>query len=560
MRLTRLVATNYRTLQDVTLHLRPYYTAICGRNDSGKTNVVRAIRCLMREQDPFAYRDEMQLSVAEDFTKWVSTDPKERQVSIVVDLAIDPLRDRGLYEFLREYLSLEAQAGELLICIRTIHKPDAPQEVLVIVGDKVFEGLKAQEVLKRVQTSRTFLFHSSVSTPYRYSPRYGGLIGEVSEDHARRLRGSEKAVNAALKKIGRAQGAEIEALLGRLHDKYKVGLSFPSFDLEYFPYDLTLGDSKVDVQLDEWGSGTRNRTLVLMTLFRAKQIADSTVTASKVTPIIVIEEPESFLHPLAQAEFGRVIQDLAQEFQVQTIVTTHSPYLLSQDRPDANILLERRVIRGQVRDTQIVDTAGDKWMEPFALSLGIRDEAFAPWHDAFFNTSKALLLVEGDIDKEYFDLLRDPQHRENALAFEGDIFPYGGRDALKNQALLKFIRDKFPRMFITYDLDADHDLRARLDALGFERRIQYTPVGVDSPGKRCIEGLLPDPIRRRVYGDNPDLVQALSGSAQERRDAQARLKSLLLHQFRAEAVPGEEYFGKFYQITKLVNRALGGSA
>jgi hypothetical protein len=37
----------------------------------------------------------------------------------------------------------------------------------------------------------------------------------------------------------------------------------------------------------------------------------------------MIEEPECFLHPSAQAEFGRILRDLAEEFQVQVIITTH---------------------------------------------------------------------------------------------------------------------------------------------------------------------------------------------------------------------------------------------
>ncbi|MCB2037157.1 MAG: AAA family ATPase [Ottowia sp.] len=81
--------------------------------------------------------------------------------------------------------------------------------------------------------------------------------------------------------------------------------------------------------MDNWGSGTQNRTLILHRLFRAKQLSETEASASKLTPLIVIEEPESFLHPYAQAEFGRVLQDLAGEFGVQVIVTTHSPYLLS---------------------------------------------------------------------------------------------------------------------------------------------------------------------------------------------------------------------------------------
>jgi putative ATP-dependent endonuclease of the OLD family len=279
-------------------------------------------------------------------------------------------------------------------------------------------------------------------------------LREISEEHSQRLEVSQRTVNNVLRKIAREQEEKIEDLLGRLKDKYKVRLSCPTFDLSHFPYNITLGDKKFDVDLEDWGSGTRNRTLVLLTVFRAKQVADSQVSASKVTPVIVIEEPESFLHPLAQAEFGRVLQDLSEEFQVQIIVTTHSPYLLSQARPESNILLERKTTRRQLRQTERVDTSGDKWMEPFALSLGLSDDSFIPWRELFFSQPEAVLLVEGDTDREYFELLRSEDHGKDQLDFSGIIFPYGGRDTLKNQALLRFIKDRFERVFVTFDLDS----------------------------------------------------------------------------------------------------------
>lgn len=66
--------------------------------------------------------------------------------------------------------------------------------------------------------------------------------------------------------------------------------------------------------------------MILLALLRARQVSQSATTSSKVTPVLVIEEPES-LHPSAQAEFGRVVQDISSEFGVQVITTTHSPYM-----------------------------------------------------------------------------------------------------------------------------------------------------------------------------------------------------------------------------------------
>lgn len=335
-----------------------------------------------------------------------------------------------------------------------------------------------------------------------------------------------------------------------------MGLSWPTFDLSYFPYDLTLGDGKIDVDLDDWGSGTRNRILVLLTIFRARQVAESDLSTSKVTPIIVIEEPESFLHPSAQAEFGRILQELAEEFKVQIIVTTHSPYMLNYKDPESNILLERRSVRRQLRQTERVDTSGENWMEPFAQALGLRDKSFHPWREIFLSGSRSILLVEGDVDKQYFEMLRGERHGDKRLRFNGDIFSYGGFGSLKSQTLLRFIKDKFGKIFITFDLDAENEIAKTLEELGFEKNRSYLPLGLNRPGKRCIEGLLPDSIRKEVYSSHPDLVDALQGMKDERQEAKRKLKQLLFEKFKEVAVPGEEYFGRFYEVVRVINRSL----
>ena len=560
MRIATLAVRNYRTLEDLELRFPTYYSAICGKNDSGKTNVVRAIRCLMKEEEPYTFEEGPEFSLNDDFTKWVAGDPKQRKISTSMEVLIHPERDTGLHEFLCDYLGVAPAGREMSVEIRATHSAEVPLDVAVTAGAKTFEGLKAQEVLKRLQTSRTFLFHSSTDTGTRYPRGFRGVLRDISEEYTDQLDNSKKTVSRVLRRIAREQQQEIETLLGRLTDKYHVGLSYPTFDLSYFPFNLTLGDKKVEVALDNWGSGTRNRTLVLLTIFRAKQIADSGATAAKVTPVIVLEEPESFLHPLAQAEFGRVLQDLSEDFQVQIIVTTHSPYLLSQARPESNILLERKVVRRHPRQTERIDTSGERWMEPFALSLGIADEEFRPWRTLFFSLSNALLLVEGETDREYFSLLRDPAHGANALCFQGEILSYNGRDALKNQAILRFIKDRFEKLFITFDLDSESFVEKPLQALGLESRKGYVSVGVEAPGKRNIEGLLPDSVTTAVFGAWPDLVQALSGTTEERKSAWNRLKQLLLAKFKEDAVPGEAYYGKFYPLVRLINRALRSNA
>ena len=347
-------------------------------------------------------------------------------------------------------------------------------------------------------------------------------------------------------------------MLGRLKEKYTVGFTFPKIDPSQIPLSVTLGDARMSVPLENWGSGTQNRTQILLNLFKARQVSQAETSASKITPILVIEEPEAFLHPSAQAEFGNVLQDLSEEFKVQVIVTTHSPYMLSQAAPSSNLLLERRFERQKMRETQCIDTSGDKWMEPFGIALGIDNDQFLPWQKALFSKHDKLLLVEGETDKEYFELLRDDRHGGRALRFEGEILSYGGKEIVKQRFLLNFIKNRYKKCFITFDLDVRDEVEPCLLDVGFEKDKHYNAIGLDEPGKKAIEGLVPDSIRSAVYAANPGLVdQAMNGSSgKEKNSARNQLKKLILEQFKKTAIPGDEHYKNLYIVAKHIDRAL----
>src|SRR5260370_35706889 len=122
------------------------------------------------------------------------------------------------------------------------------------------------------------------------------------------------------------------------------------------------------------------------------------------TPIIVIEETESFLHPSAQAEFGRVLQDLSEEFGVQILATTHSPYMLNQGNPGSNILLNRCMKKKQPREPDKVCTRANNWLHPFPLASGLESKASAPCRTLFFAETSKIPLEAGAPDHANFEM------------------------------------------------------------------------------------------------------------------------------------------------------------
>jgi putative ATP-dependent endonuclease of OLD family len=563
LKIARLKVQNYRSLADIEISFQSYYCAVSGKNNSGKTNVLRALRVFFRDQPPYffvlGFDQKPRISVKEDYPAWALKDTASKSIQIEVDLEISRTSDEGLFQFVVDYIDIKNPPEVLSLRLVTTTPETGELSVVATVNETSIDSRKAQEVLKKLQSSPSILFHNSTGSPempIMLSRRVGSL-GELKNTERIELEKSKGRLNSTLTKIAKLHQRAVGELLGRLQDKYKVGFSISKFDPDDFPYSLTLGDGSTDIAIENWGSGTQNRTSILMALFRAKRTSEAETSPTRITPIIVIEEPESFLHPSAQGEFGRLIQSLAEEFKVQVIVTTHSHYMLSTDRPECNVLLERNSEKGKLRETTIVDTSGDQWMEPFSLALGLDNEHFKPWKNALFSDSDQILLVEGETDQAYFELLRDESHGNSRFQFDGFIYPYNGRDQVKNRALLGLLKCRYKKFFITYDLDSDKELSKLFEELDLHRGKQFLPIGLNAPGKESIEGLLPDSILKSVYGNHVDLVQQLQSANKENRDsARSKLKKLLLEEFKKVAQPGDEYYGKFYAVAKKIDAAM----
>ncbi len=553
MRINSLHLQNYRTFEDLKVEFPDFYTAICGQNDAGKSNVIKALQLILGMPDSYYRRKSYnEISFSSDYPKW-RTD-NNHEISVSVECSVYKEYDAGLYNFINDWLELETNDESITLNLkaRTSGEPYS-NDLSVTVNDKEFSGLKAQEVNNKLRS--TLLVHNSTEFGYRFS--IIGELDEFSDEYGKELADIGKKASRSLKRVAKTHKNEITRLLGRLSQSYKVEISLPDISLHHLPYDLTLGDSKIDVALSEWGSGTKNRTMIFLALLKAKQISQSATTSSKITPVLVIEEPESFLHPSAQAEFGRILQDLSSEFGVQVITTTHSPYMLSKDKPESNILLERKIFRRHFRESQQIPTDGEKWMEPFSLILGLSTEEFRPWKDLFFGNNESTLLVEGAVDKEYFEMLRCEEHGPDQLLFEGTIFDYDGVGSLKNPTMLKFIKNRSKSVFITYDLDVEDTVKPGLEKNGFTHKKDFIGLGQNKSGRRNIEGYLPAKVVDQVNAENQDLVlSAINGDRNERKSAKNRLKLKYQENFKSNCKPGDEWFGEFYKTVKIINKAL----
>lgn len=558
MKIRSINIKNFRSIENTVIEFEDYYTAICGKNNSGKSNILRVILNILSRRSYFD-----RFSFDSDFPIWKDK-RKGESIDLSLFLFLDKDADSGLIQFIN-YFTAEKKEEDIEIPVEdmelkinySIHQDSKNNVTEIITNENVISNkYKVAEVLRRIQFTQNFVFHNSTQIDRRFRRGHGNV--EILDDKTKSsIDAKIKSINKELSKKVQQHKTELQSLIGRLQEKYEVNLSFSGLDftLNHVPYEITLGEKKFAMPLEDWGSGTKNRTLILSTIFNAKNQIDQEDSTNRVTPIVIIEEPESFLHPLAQAEFGRVLQDLSSELEIQVIATTHSPYMLSHHNPKSNLLVKRKISRNKLRETYIEPIDEENWREPFELALGMIGPEFDTLKNAFFSNENKILLVEGEIDKEYFELLKKDKHNGNKLKFEGEIFAYDGFGFLTNNILMKFIKNRFSEVVITLDLDTCDKVENNLKRAGFEKNKSYFIVGKDTPGNRCIEGLIPQHIKDEVNNENGDVIQGLlSGNKDEVKSAKSRLKQLYLAKFKEKEEPTEEYYSELYKLAKRIDK------
>lgn len=562
MKIEKVIISNYKTLENIDISINTFYTALCGKNNAGKSSLIQVIKNILGyEVGPFDDINDFDVNYKEDFTVWKQ--PKTDPICFCVMLRLFSAYDTGLIKFIETFVKAEDSASlpekesySLRISIK-FHKEKNTPEIEIQFEEKKLDDYPTREVITKIRNSKTLIFHDSTEVRRNYG-RYHGFYDDFSQAERESIKLKSQTLQKEFKKISERHKKDLTDLLGRLNEKYDINLTVPGFSFEKVPYEISLGEKDFDIPLDNWGSGTKNRTLILKSLFNAKKFLETADSSRKIAPIVLIEEPESFLHPSAQAEFGKLLQDLATEFQIQIITTTHSPFLLSSlDDPTSNILLERKIDKKRLRETYKVDTSGQDWKKPFALALGIEGAEFDNIRNVFFSQSNKLLLVEGETDKEYFELLRKEEHGKNRLDFDGEIYAYGGYGTLNNTVMLKFLKEKYSNLIVTLDLDAYNQVKSSLATLKMENERDYFKVGIDKGGKRAVEGLLPESVYSKVWAANSDLVlQTQSDNKDEAKTAKDQLKKLYLEEFKKVAKPGAEYYSEFYKLANKLNKAL----
>ncbi|QIG55161.1 ATP-binding protein [Altererythrobacter sp. BO-6] len=557
MKIVAVRAQAYRTLEDFKIEFRPNYCALSGRNNAGKSTIISIIQHFLDNSEEYRYfyrRNEV--SFSSDVTQWQDVD----SMSIEIDVDLNRYDDSELYFFVDKFSPVKIIADDIVVSLKQTFEKGGAEILDCSIDGHRLDTQTAREIQKKFKASANLIVHNSTHD-YR-SVYYGGsgyaevLETQFSADDRKRISEAQTRFQNTVKRAAKQHKEDLDKLLGRLSDKFQVELtSLSSGQASKYPLAIKLTDKRVDISLRDWGAGTQNRTRILISVLEAMRMRSVESAENRLTPVFIVEEPESFLHPSAQSEFGQMLNELASELDLQIVVTTHSPYMLNQSDPSANYLLERKMFRNVPKETVIIPTDGDRWMLPFADNLGIVPKEFGDWSNLFGTHAPKVVLVEGDIDRAYFEHIRSKYPNIYQIPVDVQVVDYGGKDALKNTSILQFMINRFSRVYITYDLDAELDVKKALERIGLEQDRDFSAIGIAGAGTDCIEGLLPASVKQKVFADNFEIVVALgSQDSNARRNAKATLKKKYLEEFTSQDIPDSD-LSEFKKVFAKIARA-----
>lgn len=176
MIIKRIIARNYRTLENVQIDLSGYYTAISGKNNAGKSNIIRALRTVLSPFHRLRLRGtsifgNSGMDWKDEVTSW-KKDSKE-EIFVCIELEIHKDCDSSIYKFFTEFILKDtsdftiSEVEILKVEYARTHKNETTYSIHL--GEKeIFDDFQKKEVLKRLRNSECLIFHNS--TNYDFNP------------------------------------------------------------------------------------------------------------------------------------------------------------------------------------------------------------------------------------------------------------------------------------------------------------------------------------------------------------------------------------------------------
>lgn len=491
MKLEGLRIRNFRTIsseQDVDLR---YGLTLVGPNNSGKTNVLKAIEMLFTgDENILGY------SIRHDLTFGLSSG----QTSLVATFTGDPVSsDKDFFDIYNELNSMleePKQIGDRFILYLTFTKSGNPQ-YRFFSNEKMKKELQAQFSRKQINAVNfllgKFVCHyvpSSKSIDDLYSSL---LVPFLKRSVANILSDKIQDINNNLKEISDNLDRQLAiAGLPNISAEFKL----PNNSIEQFlnNFEFHLSDPN-KTEIDRKGMGIQASAILASFVW----ITNEEAKLNKNT-IWLIEEPESYLHPDLASSCHRMLEQLRSISLLVT--TTHSLGFVNQD--------PRKVVGTMINENQTRVIKYDSYLDATASirkALGVR-------FSDYYNLDILNIFVEGKSDREVFQWFLDAANQQKDEKFDwsyvrkSSFLDFTGVSGLEGfmKATYEFIcKERVVITILDGDEAGDKTRRALQNYFGNKKiSFEANKNFVSLHNGFCLEGLFPQEWIIEAHQEHPN--------------------------------------------------------
>lgn len=369
MKIKTLKIHNFRSIKEQCFDLTNY-SLLVGANDSGKSNIIDAIR---------VFYDDLKFNEEKDWPK-ITTDDEESWIEIKFSLSEEEFGN------LKDEYKQE-DGGEKIFIVRKYlrHRDRIQSGSSNIYGyekgqlsDNFFYGWKnvAKGKLGDI------LYIPAVSQVTDYTKLSGpSYLRNILDFICKKIISSSasfdnlnKTFDEFTKKFKQEKTKEGLSLEGFEKDinediadrKVKMNFGIRPLDvaditknlIEPYIKDEVLGDHKLPIE--SFGEGLQRRlvyTLIkLSTKYKEKKSAKDKKEFFSNFLLILFEEPEAFLHSSQQEILSQSLKDLSYEESQQVLISTHSVHFVNRNIDRLPSILKLYKQNGETRVFQITDS------------------------------------------------------------------------------------------------------------------------------------------------------------------------------------------------------------
>jgi putative ATP-dependent endonuclease of OLD family len=353
MKIIKITLHNFRSIREQLLNLTDY-SLLIGANNSGKTNIIDALRIFYEKDLKFVPHRDFPKFNGDDQESWIEIEfhldddeflnlkDEYRQSNNILQVrkyfkSTDSNRVKSnqsnIYAYEKESLSdnlfygakniSEAKLGDV-IYIPEVTKID---EYTKLSGPSAFRNLLEFVVKKVIKNSSAF---GSLSTSFE---DFNKKFKEEASKEGISLQNLMKDINDEIRDWGTSFGIEINQIKPEEIIKNLVS---------HYLEDKNLKDQRLDIS--SFGQGLQRYliyTLIKLSV-KYKDIPtkkDKKEFAPNFT-LILFEEPEAFLHPAQQEVLNISLKELSSEISQQVLISTHSAHFVSKNIDDMPSILK----------------------------------------------------------------------------------------------------------------------------------------------------------------------------------------------------------------------------